>query len=121
MEAVKHMGDGEAVPGKPSGPQRSTPTFKMLRLARSIAKRLNVTLSDQQQSEFNACRDFIDQHSGDMKPSDKQIEYAERISQQTGVELPAEARADWKVLRNWLDKQAEGACAPRPAANGKRA
>lgn len=115
------MGEGEAVPEKPSGPRRSTPTDKMLRLARSIAKRLNLQLTDQQQAEFDACRDFIDEHSGDMKPTDKQLAYAERLSRETGVALPDDARNDWRVMRNWLDQQTEGAGSSRPPAKEQRA
>jgi len=100
--------EGEAGASSPVR-ARSTPTPKMLSLARTIAGRLGVELTEAQENEFDACRDFLDQHSDSTPPSQKQIAYAERLSRETGEPLPADARTNWRVMREWLDKQAQGA------------
>lgn len=90
---------------QPKG-MRPNPTDKMLRWARTVAERLGLTLTSEQEENFEACKAFLDEHQDDTPPSAAQISYAERISVQSDIDLPAEARADYRKMSAWLEQYA---------------
>ena len=80
------------------------PTDKMLEFAKRIATKLNVTVASEVLTDFDACKQFIDENKDSaMKPTDKQLSFAERIAKDKSLEIPDEARLNGRVLSQWID------------------
>jgi len=90
---------------QPKG-MRPNPTAKMLRWARMVAERLGLTLTSEQEENFEACKAFLDEHQDDTPPSEAQINYAKRIAEQSGIELPADTLTDYRKTSAWLAEHA---------------
>lgn len=87
-------------------PMRPNPTDKMLHWARTVAERVGTKLSDEQETDFDACKAFLDEWADKTPPSRKQAEYARRIAEQTGIALPGEVLKDYRKTSAWLDEHA---------------
>lgn len=85
---------------------RPNPTDKMLHWARTVAERLGMKLTDEQEENFEACKGFLDEHEGHIPPSAKQIEYAKRLAEQGGIDLPEDTLTDYRKTSDWLAEHA---------------
>lgn len=77
------------------------PSEKMIESAKAAAARHGVDLPKGFDKEFAVCSKFLDVYL--KKPSPKALALAERIAKDKGVEIPAEALAEGKVLSAWID------------------
>lgn len=83
---------------------RSTPTERMLNLARSIANDLQIGLPEEVEQSFDACRDFIDENLEKVPPTEKQLAYANRIAETQGAAIPDDVITSKNKLSKWLDQ-----------------
>lgn len=88
------------------------PTPKMIAAAKSVAERKGIKLPPKCTTDSGVCRSFLEAHlpkrdpnapAGVYPPSEKQVQFAERISGEIGKPIPAEARASSKALSAWID------------------
>lgn len=88
-----------------SQPTRTSgPTEKQLDYAKNIAKKLGIKLTEDVQTDFEACKAFIDANKdAASKPSEKQINFARSIAERKGLELPPEVLAQAKEISKWID------------------
>lgn len=82
--------------------KRNKPTDKMVAAARAAATRQGIELPPAVESDFEACKVFLDEHLS--KPSPKALAFAERIAKAKGLELPAAARTNSRDLSAWIDE-----------------
>ena len=105
----------------------SKPTDKMIAAARSLAERKGIKLPTGVTTDSAKCRAFLDEHLGPRTagdggdrspsgPSDKQIAFAEQVSERAGVPIPEAARASARDLSAWIDKTLDKA-PPRPPSD----
>lgn len=83
-------------------PTRTGPTDKMLAAAKRAADRHGVKLPKNAETEFEACRAFLDEYIN--LPSPKQIAYAQKISEDKGTKLPDELLKDARGISEWIDQ-----------------
>lgn len=99
------------------------PTSKMVAAARMIADRKKIKLPPGVTTDSAKCKAFLDENMGERAkntdgsyaasgPSEKQIAFARRISEQSGKPLTDEVLASSKSLSAWIDANMSGA--PRP-------
>lgn len=81
--------------------QKSAPTDKMIAAAKSAAQRHGVELPKNAETDFDACKAFLDEYLS--KPSAKALSYAESIAKEHGLTLPDEVRSNAKELSAWID------------------
>ena len=112
--------------GAAAGPR--PPSEAQLRFAQKIAGERGVTIPDDVLKESRKVSEWIEknkagggggggaggQSSGGSAvapgaPSPKQIEWAERIASQKGIELPSYARADRTAISKWIDANKKSA------------
>lgn len=88
----------ESAPDK----RRGRPTEKMIAAARGAADRQGVKLPENVDSDFDACKAFLDEFL--TRPSPKAIAFAERLAKQNALELPESVRTNAKELSAWIDE-----------------
>lgn len=82
----------------------SAPTEKMLEYAVKIAKIIGQDLPEEVSTDFNTCKEFIDQHKeAANRPSEKQLKFAESIAAKKQLTIPAEVLADGREISKWID------------------
>lgn len=81
------------------------PTEKQLSFALSIAQKLGIKdVPAEVREDMQACSKFIDENKDKaMRPSDKQIAYAENIAKSKGLSIPEEILQSGKALSAWID------------------
>ena len=88
------------------------PTPKMLAAAKAISERKGIKLPPKCMTDNAVCRKFLEEHlprrdpntpAGSYPPSEKQVEFAERISGSIGKPIPPGARENAKELSAWID------------------
>jgi len=62
--AAPAIADVPAAPVASAGPRRAGPTERMMAFARDLAQRKRVALPPEAERDFDACRQFLQQHSG---------------------------------------------------------
>lgn len=91
---------------------KSKPTPKMADLAKKVADRKGIKLPRGVLTNSAICRQFLDdnlpkrepgQAAGTFPPSDKQLAFAQRISDAVGVAIPEAAKVSSKDLSAWID------------------
>lgn len=92
------------------------PTPRMLAAAKSIAERKGIKLPAKAKTDSAACRKFLDEHlpkrdpnapagqGGTYPPSAKQLEFAQRLAKEGGLQIPPEAMGSAKEMSAWIDK-----------------
>ena len=106
---------------------KSKPTPKMVAFAKKIAERKKIKLPPGVITNSAKCKAFLDEHLGErpknadgspapFPPSEAQRALAERLSEQTGLEIPEDALASSKVLSGWIDAAMKKA-PPRPPSD----
>jgi DNA topoisomerase-3 len=74
-------------------------------------------------SDFEKCRDYLgpmpdrDSGQGPHKPSEKQIEFANKIAEAASVAIPDDAMSDAKALSDWINKH-KGKLLPKGNGDG---
>lgn len=99
------------------------PSENAIALAERIAKEKGITLPATAKKDGMAMRLFLDQHgpkrqagaNGGYAPSEKQVNWARSLEEQTGKKIPEEALADSKQLSAWIDKVKSSAPARPPS------
>lgn len=88
----------------------TSPTFKrppsgaMLAAARDKAKREGTRLPRGAADDAEICRTFLGpRRLASAGPSEKQLAYAQKLSEETGMDLPEAARLDAAALSKWID------------------
>lgn len=85
--------------------QFTTPTEKMVNFAKSIARNLGIDLPPEVETDATACREFLNAHSGSaMRPSPKQLEYAQNIASRKNLTIPEDAVNDGRKISAWIDE-----------------
>jgi DNA topoisomerase-3 len=86
----------------------SKPTKPMIDAAKSIAERKKLTLPRSALRDFDACREFLNEHGEkrdpNAAPSKDQLELAEKLQKETGLPLGEDVRASTAELRKWIDQ-----------------
>ena len=102
------VADGDGDSGRP-------PTPAMKRFADSIARQLGIRPSPGYTKSGSICRAFLDQHApekvggeiagepGSKPASAAQILFAEKIAQENGIVIPANAKASSQALSTWIE------------------
>ncbi|MCC5609595.1 hypothetical protein LC612_23165 [Nostoc sp. CHAB 5834] len=81
------------------------PTDKMLDYAKKIATRLNIRVPDEVMTDFEVCKQFIDDNKDAAnRPSDKQLSFANNIAETKGLTIPPEVQANGRELSKWIDE-----------------
>lgn len=81
------------------------PTAKMLEFAKKIADKTGKKLTDETMSDFEACKQFIDENKDAANgPSEKQVKFAEGIAKSKGLTIPGELLKDGRALSKWIDE-----------------
>lgn len=105
--SIAQIGDGT--------PQKAyKPSPKMVAYVESLAKKLGLTPPKGYKSNANVAKAFLDEHAsnapknenGLYPPSQKQLDFARSIEQQSGVAIPQEALNDSKLLSEYINKNA---------------
>lgn len=102
----------------------SKPTEKMITAARTVGERKGIKLPAGVTTDSAKCRAFLDEHLGPRPageqgarpasgPSEKQITFAEQVSERAGVPIPDAVRGSARDLSAWIDRTLEKA-PPRP-------
>ena len=94
---------GEVTP--PAAPTiKRPPSRAMLSAAKDKAKRERTRLPRGAEDDAEICRAFLGpRRQASAGPSDKQLAYAQKLSQETGMDLPEAARLDAVALSKWID------------------
>ena len=85
-------------------------TEKQIKMLKAIEKYLNIEAPEDAYKFCSAAREFIMKHQPDLPklkprpPSEKQVEFAEFVSRETGVEIPNGAMYDQYALSQWITK-----------------
>lgn len=98
--------DKPARPNEPRNPEqvkRAAPTDKQLDYASKLAARLGLKLPAAVESDFEACRQFLDKYSRGTPPSAKAISFAESIANRKALQIPDNARQNARDLSAWID------------------
>ena len=102
------VADGDGDNGRP-------PTPAMKRFADSIARQLGIRPSPGYTKSGSICRAFLDQHApkkidgeiageaGSKPASAAQILFAEKIAQEHGIVIPANAKVSSQALSTWIE------------------
>jgi hypothetical protein len=85
---------------------RKTPTPKMLEFAHKTAARCGVSLPEEAETDFEACKRFLDEWVEKLPPSKKMIKYAQRIAAAEKIEIPKAILASQRKLGQWIDERA---------------
>lgn len=85
--------------------RRGTPTEKMVQWARKVAERLGLELTEEQETDFDACRAFLDENSNNVPPTKKQIDLVRKLADERGLDLPEGMLKSQSETRDWLDEQ----------------
>lgn len=86
-------------------PQYTAPTEKMVNFAKVIARNLKIELPPEVETDANACRAFLNEHSASaMRPSPKQLEYAQNIAQRKKLTIPDDVLNDGRKISAWIDE-----------------
>lgn len=105
----------EAAPAAPSDTPHINgtrpPSEKMIAAARSVAARNTIDLPSSIETDFNACKAFLDQHLGNASDAQKQaspvsekaLGFAKKIAERRGKNIPAAALKDARKLSAWID------------------
>lgn len=92
-------GGGEGAPRAAGG----KPTEKMVALARDMGGRAGKRIPKAIETDFEACRAFIDELMKNPPPSEKALAFADAIAKRKGVEVPKSARKTATALSAWID------------------
>ena len=100
------------------------PSEKQLSFARQIAEDLGVDLPAAAETDGRACSAFIDKHKSkggtggkgrpgagggkDRAPSDKQIQFAEKLASENGFDLPEAARKSMSACSEFINQHMNG-------------
>ena len=86
------------------------PTPAMKKLAKTIAERKDIKLPKGAMTSGTICKAFLDEHAGGnggggagREPSEKQKQFAGKIAQDSGIEIPIEAQESARALSKWID------------------
>ena len=102
------VADGDGDSGRP-------PTPAMKRFADSIARQLGIRPTPGYTKSGSICRAFLDQHApkkvggeiagepGSKPASAAQILFAEKIAQENGIVIPANAKVSSQALSKWIE------------------
>jgi DNA topoisomerase-3 len=76
----------------------------MLEYAGNIAAKMGTPLPEAVAVSFEACKDFIDANKeAAMRPSEKQLKFANIIAERKGLSIPPETLSNGKELSAWID------------------
>ena len=77
----------------------------MVRFAHVIARNLGQPLPPEVETDAAACRTYIDTHKDTaMRPSPKQIEFAQSIAQRKGITVPEDVLTEGRKVSKWIDE-----------------
>lgn len=101
--------------------KKAPPSEKLIAVAERIAREKGITLPAAAKKEATIMRLWMDQHApkreaganGAFAPSEKQINWARQIAEQSGKTIPEAALTDGKALSAWIDAN-KGESGPRP-------
>lgn len=85
---------------------RGQPTLRMIEAATRAAQRHGIELPERCLRDFEACKAFLDAWLS--RPTQKAVEYAMKISMETGVALPSTVLANARDLSLWIEDRQRG-------------
>lgn len=89
------------------------PSDKQIKFVEEIAQKLQVELPQHYKENVSVCKSFIDKHiqalnsaktSTPKAPSEKQIAFAEKLSQEKGIPLPNNYKNSMEICKNFIDQ-----------------
>lgn len=94
--------------------EKIPPSEKQIAFCEKIAKDLGVELPQEYKTNLYVCKKFIDDNlpkinqsnNSPRPPSEKQIAFCERISQELGVSIPKGYKEDYKIASSFIEKYA---------------
>lgn len=82
---------------------KQPPSAKLLEAARAKAKRAGVNLPRGATTDARICREFLGPRPEGNAPSEAQVNYARKIAEGAGIEMPAEILTDRQKLSEWIE------------------
>ncbi len=106
LDAMKRRANGE---GALKVDVKQPPSPKLLAAARAKAKRDGVRLPTGATTDAKVCKVFLGPMPEGNQPSEAQMNFARKIAEAMGADLPEGVAADRRKLSAWIDANAENA------------